>query len=82
MYQQTSPINFIDAQDPPTIIFHGDQDMIVNVSQSTLLKNKLQTFGVTNQLTVYPGLGHDLWPPATMNASFDKIEAFIKANVQ
>ena len=81
-YQQTSPINFIDAQDPPTIIFHGDQDMIVNVSQSTLLKNKLQTFGVTNQLTVYPGLDHDLWPPATMNASFDKIEAFIKANVQ
>jgi dipeptidyl aminopeptidase/acylaminoacyl peptidase len=82
MYQQTSPINFIDEQDPPTIIFHGDQDVIVNVSQSTLLKNKLQTFGVTNQLTVYPGLDHDLWPPATMNASFDKIEAFIKANVQ
>ena len=82
MYQQTSPINFIDEQDPPTIIFHGDQDVIVNVSQSTLLKNKLQTFGITNQLTVYPGMDHDLWPAAIMNDSFDKIEAFIKANVR
>ena len=82
MYQQTSPINFIDEQDPPTIIFHGDQDVIVNVSQSTLLKNKLQTSGVKNELTVYPGLGHDVWSPAIMKATFDKIEAFIKVNVQ
>src|SRR5687768_8686474 len=82
MYQQSSPINFIDEQDPPTIIFHGDLDMIVNVSQSTALKNKLQTSGVKNELTVYPGLGHDVWSSAIMNATFDKIEAFIKANVQ
>ena len=82
MYQQSSPINFIDEQDPPTIIFHGDLDMIVNVSQSTTLKNKLQTSGVKNELTVYPGLGHDVWSPAIMNATSDKIEAFIKANVQ
>src|SRR5215203_142875 len=82
MYQQSSPINFVDAQDPPTIIFHGDLDIIVNVSQSTTLKNKLQTSGVKNELTVYPGLGHDVWPPAIMNPTFDKIEAFIKTNVQ
>jgi acetyl esterase/lipase len=82
MYQQSSPVNFVDAQDPPTIIFHGDMDMIVNVSQSTLLKDKLQAAGVTNELTINPGLGHDVWPPSTMNQTFDKIEAFIKANVQ
>ena len=82
IYQQSSPINFIDAQDPPTIIFHGDMDVVVNVSQSTLLKNKLETLGIANQLTIYPGLEHDVWPPAIMNDSFDKIEKFIKANVQ
>lgn len=81
-YQQTSPVNFIDSQDPPTIIFHGEQDVIVNVSQSTLLKNKLQNIGLANQLTVYPGLGHDVWPSAIMNDAYDKIEAFIRANVQ
>ena len=82
MYQQTSPINFIDDEDPPTITFHGDQDVIVNVSQSTLLKNKLQAFGITNQLTVYPGLGHNVWSSTIMNETYNKIEAFIKANVQ
>jgi acetyl esterase/lipase len=82
MYQQSSPINFVDAQDPPTIIFHGSLDMIVNVSQSTALKNKLESFSIPNQLTVYPGLDHDFWPSATLNDSFDKIAVFLKANVQ
>jgi acetyl esterase/lipase len=82
MYQQSSPANFVDAQSPPTIIFHGDMDMIVNVSQSSLLKDKLQTAGVINELTIYPGLGHDVWSPSIMNQTFDKIEAFIKANVR
>lgn len=81
LYQQSGPVNFIDAQDPPTIIFHGDSDEVIGVSQSTSLKNKLQAAGVINQLIVYPALGHDVWPTATMNDSFDKIEAFIKANV-
>ena len=81
MYLQSSPTNFVDAQDPPTIIFHGDTDPIVNVAQSTLLRDKLQAAGITNQLTVYPGLGHDVWPSAIMNETFTKIEAFLKANV-
>ena len=81
MYLQSSPANFIDAQDPPTIIFHGDADPIVNVAQSTLLRDKLQSAGIVNQLTVYPGLGHDVWPSAIMNETFTKIEAFLKANV-
>ncbi len=82
IYQQSSPINFVDAQDPPTIILHGDADAIVNISQSSALKTKLQSFNIVNQMIVYPGLGHDIWPPATMNDAFTKIEAFIKANVQ
>lgn len=82
MYQQSSPVNFIDAQDPPTIIFHGTSDMIVDVSQSTLLQLQLQSKGIVNSLHTYTGLGHDVWPNHIMNDTFDKMEAFIKANVQ
>lgn len=81
LYQQSSPANFVDAQDPPTIIFHGAADPIVNVAQSTLLRDKLQAAGIVNQLTVFPGLAHDVWPPAIMNETFSKIEVFLKANV-
>ena len=82
LYQDSSPLNYVDVSDPPTIIFHGEDDMIVNVAQSTSLKNTLQTAGIINQLIVYPGLGHDIWPSVTMNDAFNKIEEFIKANVQ
>ena len=81
-YQQSSPINFITAQAPPTLILHGEMDDLVDIQQSVELKNKLQSFGVVNQLVTYPNAGHDLWPPAILNDAFGKIEIFLKANVQ
>jgi len=80
LYSQSSPINFVTTQSPPTIIFHGSIDNVVPVDQSTSLKNKLLSAGVAAEMTVYPNLGHDVWPAATMDDAFNKIEAFIKAN--
>jgi acetyl esterase/lipase len=82
LYQQSSPLNFVTAQSPPTIIFHGDKDEIVPVAQSIALRDKLQSMGVTNQLFIYPNLGHDIWPEPTMNDAFAKTQAFIKSNVK
>ncbi|MES2882453.1 MAG: alpha/beta hydrolase, partial [Bacteroidota bacterium] len=81
LYFQSSPINFVTAQSPPTIILHGSADVVVPISQSVLLNQKLQSLGVTSQFVEYTGFGHDVWPPATMTDAFNKIEAFIKANV-
>src|SRR5258706_3447019 len=58
MYQQSSPINFVNSQSPPTIIFQGGVDPVVPVSQSTALDNKLQTMGVIHQYVFYPTEGH------------------------
>jgi acetyl esterase/lipase len=82
MFQQSSPLNFVSSQSPPTIILHGEIDNLVPVSQSLLLKNKLQSSGIEHRLIIYPNLGHDIWPDATMTDAFNQIEAFIKANVQ
>jgi len=81
LYSQSSPINFVTSQSSPTIIFHGSIDDVVPVDQSTSLKNKLASVGVATEMTVYPNLGHDVWPAATMDDAFAKIETFIKANV-
>jgi len=80
VYQQSSPINFITAQSPPTIILHGGVDIVVSYSQSVLLKNKLQTSGVINQYVFYPTENHG-WTGANLTDSFDKITAFLNANV-
>lgn len=80
MYQQSSPINFVTAQSPPTIILQGGADILVAPSQSSALNNKLQTFGVTKQYVFYPAENHG-WVGSTLTDSFDKITAFLNANV-
>jgi acetyl esterase/lipase len=80
LYQQSSPINFVTAQSPPTIILQGGVDILVSPSQSATLNNKLQTFGVIHQYVFYPTENHG-WTGANLTDSFDKIAAFLNANV-
>ncbi|HRF18856.1 MAG TPA: alpha/beta hydrolase, partial [Chitinophagaceae bacterium] len=49
LYQQSSPLNFVTSQSPPTIILHGGVDIVVAPSQSVLLRNQLQALGVVHQ---------------------------------
>jgi acetyl esterase/lipase len=80
IYQQSSPINFVTGQSPPTIILHGGVDIVVAFSQSVLLDTKLQQMGVTHQYVFYPTENHG-WVGANLVDSFDKITAFLNANV-
>jgi acetyl esterase/lipase len=80
LYQQSSPINFVTAQSQPTIILQGGMDVLVAPSQSLTLKNKLETFGVVNQYVFYPSENHG-WIGANLVDSFNKIQAFLVANV-
>ena len=82
LYQSSSPINFVSAQSPPTIILHGDMDDIVPIAQSINLKNKLQSLGVITEMHTFANQGHDVWPTAVMDDAFDKIEVFLKTNVE
>ena len=75
-YKQLSPVSFINSATPPTLIFHGKQDYIVDVSQSKLLQSKLEQAGVKNKLVVYPNAGHG-WLGNTLSDSFDTIESFL-----
>ena len=81
LYSQSSPINFISSESPPTMILHGGTDIIVPSSQSDLLNTRLISAGVTRQYISYPAEGHG-WVGATLSDSFDKILAFLAANVQ
>lgn len=80
LYSQSSPINYVTAQCMPTIILHGGADIVVSYNQSVMLKNKLTTFGVVNQYVFYPTENHG-WVGANLVDSFDKITAFLNANV-
>src|SRR6187200_2778163 len=80
VYTQSSPINFVSSQSPPTMILHGGIDIVVPPSQSVSLDTKLFISGVTHQYVFYPSEGHG-WVGANLTDSFNKILAFLAANV-
>jgi dipeptidyl aminopeptidase/acylaminoacyl peptidase len=44
----------------PTLILHGEQDKVVPVNQSLLLRDQLKAAGIRYQLVLYPKHGHFL----------------------
>lgn len=77
LYQTSSPISYVSAQSPPTLILQGGADPLVKPSQSTALKLKLEAANVPVQMVLYPTEGHG-WTGANLTDTYNKIEAFLK----
>jgi acetyl esterase/lipase len=58
MLREMSPITHVTADDPPTILIHGDQDKAVPVEQSRSLIARLGDAKVPARLVVRKGVGH------------------------
>ncbi|MDR3622187.1 MAG: alpha/beta hydrolase [Paludisphaera borealis] len=59
--RKISPVNHVSADDPPTLIFHGDADQLVPIQQAELIIDKLKAAGVESKLVVKKGASHG-WP--------------------
>jgi acetyl esterase/lipase len=57
LYEEASPVHYLDKDDPPTLILHGTSDRLVPISQSDYLKVKLDSLGVPCEYFRLP-----LWP--------------------
>jgi acetyl esterase/lipase len=55
---QISPAYHATADDPPTLIIHGDADTLVPIQQAELILEKLKAAGVETKLVVKKGAGH------------------------
>ncbi len=53
-----NPITYVDENDPPFLIFHGDKDPLVPHCNSELLLDALLEVGVPAQFTLVSGAGH------------------------
>jgi acetyl esterase/lipase len=56
--RQISPVNHVSADDPPTLIIHGDADALVPIQQAELILDKLKSAGVETKLVVKKGASH------------------------
>jgi acetyl esterase/lipase len=68
MLREMSPVTHVSADDPPTILIHGDQDKAVPVQQSRSLNERLREARVPARLIVREGMGHAYpgWESDTM----------------
>ena len=53
-----SPVTYATADDPPFLLLHGDNDLLVPFQQSELLHRALLAAGVASDLRIIPGAGH------------------------
>lgn len=53
-----SPITHVSADDPPTLIIHGDADALVPIQQAQIIIEKLKSVGVPAKLVVREGKAH------------------------
>ncbi|EKO3390369.1 alpha/beta hydrolase [Vibrio fluvialis] len=56
--KKASTTSYVNENTPPYIQLHGTLDKRVPLSQSEILKAKLDEYGVTNQLFIEEGVGH------------------------
>lgn len=56
--RQISPLTHVTADDPPSLIIHGDKDTLVPMQQAEIIVAKLKEVGVPSQLMVKAGAGH------------------------
>lgn len=56
--RKISPIDHVTADDPPTLIIHGDADKLVPIRQAEIMIAKLKEVGVPAELVVKPGAAH------------------------
>jgi acetyl esterase/lipase len=57
--REMSPLYHVAEDNPPTLIIHGDKDLLVPLQQAQIMEAKMKEAGATVELIVKPGGGHD-----------------------
>ena len=60
VYEAASPAAHVTVQCPPTLLYHGGSDLVVQVDMSRQLAARLEAAGVEHELVIYRPLGHGL----------------------
>lgn len=72
-----SPIHRSDRITAPLLVFHGDEDPVVPVSQSRTLADVIDAAGGSVDLVVYEGEGHGFREPANVRDEYARTERFL-----
>jgi acetyl esterase/lipase len=80
--REASPLNRVDAKSAPFLIFHGQRDRLVPVTQSEVLHAALKKAGVESKLILFPDEDHGLNKPANQQTFRKETVEFLKRHLQ
>lgn len=73
-----SPARHADRMAAPVLLFHGDQDINVDIGQSRRMHDRLTDAGHSSELVVYEGLDHGLRDSAVRTQMLERSDAFLR----
>ena len=71
-----NPISYVQGDNPPFLIFHGDKDPLVPPCESKKLQERLRKERVRCELIIIPGGGHG--PGVMIEKYYDRMIAFFE----
>ncbi len=81
LLESASPLTYLDKDDPPVIIFYGDQDKVVPPSQNEVAHKRYQDAGIESSLHVIKGAGHG-GPQFSDAERYELIKAFVERHIK
>ena len=75
VYELASPINYVDMDDPPVLIIHGDRDDVVSFKHAEALDSKMNEVGADHMFIVKKDSGHFI---SVDNDVWDFLDKYLK----
>jgi acetyl esterase/lipase len=76
-----SPVTYVDRNDPPFLIIHGEKDELVSPDQSRLLSSWLKLNSVQNEVMIVKDAPH-FGPMFDSDEVRNKVISFLKTNLR
>lgn len=83
-FQQSQPAFFVDGQNPPLLLMHGEKDEIIPVDNTRKLAAAVKRADGTIETVYYPGMSHQMIISSFASAlrgradTLDQVESFVK----
>jgi acetyl esterase/lipase len=81
VYKAASPITYASKTSPPTLILHGNIDLIVPIVHSETLYKKLKDAGAPAEMITVRGEGHG-WTGPPLRRSYDDALKFLDTHLK
>jgi dipeptidyl aminopeptidase/acylaminoacyl peptidase len=80
-YVDRSPVWSADRIRTPLLVFHGTDDPVVPLDQSSVLVERIRTAGSEAELVVYPGEGHGFRLPEHQLDEYRRTAEFLRRHI-